>query len=106
MKRLGISPYERCSITYKTSNDYVILNEEELKSSLLNLVGKSLKQNFTNYYGSSEDVIFTVHSVEKKDWKFVVTISCNTNVPERFYPTLFEIAKPYGLMAPISCEIL
>ena len=102
-----ISNSERCSITYKISNDYVILKDEELYNALLQLIGKSKKFIVRNFYGSESVVEFTITSIEIGRYNIghSIVIEANEEVSEAYYPTPFQIAKEFGLICPISYSL-
>ena len=111
MKRFGISNSTRCSITYKTSNDYVILEDKELFDAIYNLIGKSKEFTVGNYYGAKNQVKFTITGVEERfaengnSLGYSLIVDSYDNTPEAYYPTPFEIVKGMGLLCPISYSI-
>ena len=103
-----ISNSERCSITYKTSNDYVILKNDELYNALLQLVGKFKKFIVRNFYGSESVVEFTITSIEIGRYNNIghsIVIEASEEVSNTYYPTPFQIAKEFGLICPISYSL-
>ena len=111
MKRFNIADSARCSITYKTSDDYQILKDKELFEAIYALVGKSKEFEVSNFYGSSNKVVFTITGIEERfncvgdKIGYAIIMDSYDNTPINYYPTPFQIAKKYGLISPISYSI-
>jgi len=111
MKRFGIGNQTRCSITYKTSNDYIYLEGKELFDAIYALVGKSKEFSVRNYYDSSKLVKFTITGIEEKfatngnKIGYSIIVDSYDDTPKNYYPTPFEIVKGSGLLSPISYSI-
>ena len=77
--------------------------EEQIMAAL----GKSKEYSYTDWFGSTYDVTFTITNIEENKYGYVYTIRCNENVPNRFFPSVYDICAGHDNVAlPISTSVV
>lgn len=119
MKTIQFNSSVNFSERYKTSKDVWKLTDQEITTLLSNYVGQKATFSYINYYGSTEEIRVWVEGYKKEEayvvmskgvrtmiYKYTVMIESSSFIPDRFYPSLLEIGKQLGLVAPISYTVL
>ena len=76
--------------------------EEQIMAAL----GKSKEYSYTDWFGSTYDVTFTITNIEKNKYGYVYTIRCNEHIPTRFFPLVYDSCKGNDNIAlPISTSV-
>ncbi len=76
------------------------------KEQIMAALGKSKEYSYTDFFGSTYDVTFTVTNIEENKCGYVYTIRCNENIPTRFFPSVYDICEGNDDVAlPISTSV-
>ena len=77
------------------------------KEQIMVALGKSKEYSYTDWFGSTYNVTFTITNIEEGKYGYIYTIHCNENVPNRFFPSVYDICDGYAnIAAPISTSIV
>lgn len=77
------------------------------KEQIMAALGKNKEYSYTDWFGSTYDATFTITNIEEGKYGYIYTIHCNKNVPNRFFPTIYEICDGCAnIAAPISTSII
>ena len=77
------------------------------KEQIMAALGKSKEYSYTDWFGSTYNVTFTITNIEENKYGYVYTIRCNENVPNRFFPSVYDICKGHDNVAlPISTSVV
>lgn len=77
------------------------------KEQIMAAIGKNKEYSYTDWFGSTYNVTFTITYIEEGKYGYIYTIHCNENVPNRFFPSIYEICGGCANIAtPISTSIV
>lgn len=78
------------------------------EEQIMQALGKSKEYNVRDWYGSVDEVTFTISSITKDKYgDYIYTVESSQRVPERFFPTPYDICIDYGdLVCAISYAML
>lgn len=76
------------------------------KEQIMAALGKSKEYSYTDCFGSTYDVVFTIANIGENKYGYVYTIRCNEDIPTRFFPSVYDICEGNDNVAlPISTSI-
>lgn len=77
------------------------------KEQIMAALGKNKEYSYTDWFGSTYDVTFTITNIEEDKYGYIYTIRCNEDIPERFFPSVYDICGGCAnIAAPISTSIV
>jgi hypothetical protein len=102
---------------FESTNEFVLgkyVKREDAKpksafteEQIMNALGRSKIFNVRDWFGSVDEVTFTITKIEKTDYgEYIYTVESTQQIPDRFFPTVYEICWGDNVAAPISLAIL
>ena len=109
--KIQIDNYTDFSLNYKTSEDKWILEDKEIVKLLDSYIGKKAEFKYDNFYGSSDTIKIWITGYKRIESvkpyiKYIITLQCSKDIPDRFYPSMLQIGKQLSLVAPLSYQRL
>lgn len=105
MKEIKIQAYSSYVLgEYRHKTDDV---SNFTKEQIIAALGKNKEYSYTDWFGSTYDVTFTITNIEEGKYGYIYTIRCNENVPNRFFPSVYDICDGCdNIAAPISTSMI
>lgn len=109
--KIRINNYTDFSLNYRTSEDKFKMTDEEIVKLLDSYIGKRATFECSNFYGGSDVVKIWVEGYERVEKMnpyidYIITLRCSQHIPDRYYPSLLQVGQQFGLVGPISYELL
>ncbi len=104
MKEIKVQAYSSYVLgEYRRRSDNI---SNFTKEQIMAALGKSKEYSYTDWFGSTYDVTFTITNIEEGKYGYIYTIRCNENVPKRFFPSIYDICDGCAnIAAPTSTSI-
>lgn len=88
-------------------NDSCLLKGRQITlEDLKPLIGKSKTFQIQDCFGDWDEVTFTIQNVVKTRYHFEYYVKASAYVPERMFPTIYQIVKDLDIIAPISLCVI
>lgn len=108
MKELRVKACNEFIIGKYYSSKDILRRKDITDGQLINAVGKRKWFCIYDWFGNRTHARFTIKKIEKTEFgDYIYTISSNKDVPERYFPSLYQIVDLYlNTAVPVSYSIL
>lgn len=108
MKELRVKACNEFVIGHYRNDKDVLRRKDITDGQLINAVGKGKWFCIYDWFGNRIHARFTIKKIEKDEFNdYIYTVSSNKDVPERYFPSLYQIVDLYPNTAvPVGYSIL
>lgn len=108
MNTVRIKTYNEFVIGHYRNNKDILKRKDITDGQLISAVGQKKFFCIEDWYGNRIHAKFTISKIEKNEYgDYIYTISSNKDVPERYFPSPYEIIDCVpNIAAPIGYSII